>query len=739
MSHSLRSFLRPQAIAVLGASRRRGTLGGELFHNLINCGFPGPIYPVNPKAEAVHGVAAYPDLLAVPGPVELAIVAVPAAGVVAAAEQCERKGVRALLVISAGFAEAGYTERQRALVEVCRRSGMRLIGPNCLGIVNTDPAGPLNATFAPRTPPPGNIGFLSQSGALGLAIIEYAQRLELGLSSFVSVGNKADVSSNDLLEYWEADAATSVILLYLESFGNPRKFARLAPRVARRKPIVAVKSGRSGAGARATASHTGALLAASDAVVEALFRQAGVIRTDTLEELFDVAMVLANQPLPRGRRVGILSNAGGPGILCADACEAAGLSVPLLPQATQSRLREILGPNAGVANPVDMIASASPENYRRVMGALGESGACDALVAIFVPPLVTGGEEVAQAIWEGASGLPAELPAVAVFMSSQGMPAELAGRGLAANSPAGARAGGAVSRPRLRVPAFTFPEAAARALARVADHAEWREQPAGEAVRPCGIARERAAAILAAAEARAAEWLTADDLRELLACYGLTLPWQAVARTGDEAAQLAVQQEGALALKGIAPGATHKSDLGLVRLGLAGAGAVRQAAGEMAERARQGGLELTGFLVQAMAEPGVEMMSGFVQDPIFGPVLVCGLGGKAVELLRDISLRLAPIGARDAAAMVRALRTFPLLTGFRGAPTVDLAALEDALLRLGALAADFPAIVEMDCNPIVVHERGASIVDARARLRQGAGGDASPAAAERHDVPVASG
>src|SRR6266540_3625820 len=322
---AMRRVLAPRSVAVIGASRRRGTVGGELFHNLLAAGFAGPVYPVNPKATSVQSVAAYPTVDEVPGPVDLAVLAVPAAAVVPVARACAAKGVGALVVLSAGFAESGPegVERQRDLLAVCRQAGMRLVGPNCLGVINTNPAVRLDATFGPTLPARGRVGFGSQSGALGLAIVDYANDLGLGLSSFVAMGNKADVSGNDLLGYWQDDPDTDMVLLYLESFGNPRKFAHFASRLARTKPIVAVKSGRSVAGARATSSHTGALLAASDVTVDALFRQAGVIRTDTLSELFDVAKLLATQPAPAGRRVAIVTNAGGPGILCADACEVA--------------------------------------------------------------------------------------------------------------------------------------------------------------------------------------------------------------------------------------------------------------------------------------------------------------------------------------------------------------------------------------------------------------------------------
>ncbi|HYY78607.1 MAG TPA: GNAT family N-acetyltransferase, partial [Actinomycetes bacterium] len=428
---ALQTVLAPGSVAVLGASRTRGTVGGELFHNLVTGGFSGPVYPVNPKAPVVQSVLAYPTVAEVPGPVDLAVVVVPAGGVVQAARQCAAKGVRALVVISAGFAETGPegVERQAELLRVCREAGMRLIGPNCLGVVDTNPEVRLNATFGPIAPVRGRVGFLSQSGALGLAVVDYANALGLGLSSFVSVGNKADISGNDLLDYWEQDADTAVVLLYLESFGNPRKFARVARRVARSKPIVAVKSGRSVAGARASSSHTGALLAGSDVTVDALFRQAGVIRTDTLAELFDVASLLANQPRPAGRRVGIVTNAGGPGILCADACEAGGLQVVELSAGLRRALAEGLPAAAATANPVDMLASAPAAHYRRAVELVAGSGEVDAVIVIFIPPLLTEPAEVARAVREAAEAAGGSVPVLAVLMSTSDRPAELVASG----------------------------------------------------------------------------------------------------------------------------------------------------------------------------------------------------------------------------------------------------------------------------------------------------------------------
>ncbi len=428
---ALHSFLQPRSVAVVGASRRRRTIGGELWHNLIAGGFTGEAHAVNDKARTVQGRRAYRSIARVPGPVDMAVIAIPAERVAGVARECAAAGVRALLVISGGFGEAGPAgeERQRELLRICRESGMRLVGPNCLGVLNNAPGIRLNATFAAGSPRAGRIGFVSQSGGLGIAMIEGAGRLGLGLSSFVSVGDKADISGNDLLQYWEHDEGTDVVLLYLESFGNPRRFARIARRVSARKPIVAVKSGRSAAGARAGASHTGALVSSSDVTVDALFEQAGVIRTDTVHELFDVAALLSAQPAPRGARVAIVTNAGGPGILCADACQAAGLDVVELSARVRKRLARFLDPQASLGNPIDMIAGAPAESYRHTIDTLVREQACDAILAIFVPPLVTDPHDAAREIRAAAADAHG-VTIAAVFMTGEAMPDELTGEAM---------------------------------------------------------------------------------------------------------------------------------------------------------------------------------------------------------------------------------------------------------------------------------------------------------------------
>ncbi len=693
---AVRSVLAPSAVAVIGASRRRGSVGGEILHNLVASGFQGVVYPINPAAVAIQSMPAYPSLREVPGPVEMAVIAVPAAGVVDAARDCGAAGVRSLVVISAGFAESGAAgiARQRELLEVCREHGMRLVGPNCLGVLNTAPGVGLNATFMPRTPNRGRVGFLSQSGGLGIAIVDAANRLQLGLSAFVSVGNKADLSGNDFIQYWEQDENTDVILMYLESFGNARKFARIARRVGRSKPIVAVKSGRSAAGARASSSHTGALLAASDVTVDALFRQAGVIRTDTLGELFDVAALLSSQQPPRGTRVAIVSNAGGPGILCADACAASGLEVADLGAHVRTLLRRFLPGEAAVGNPIDMIATASAADFRHAIEVVGRSGAVDAIIAIFVPPLVTEAVDVAAAITRAVERVPPELAVLAVFMAQESVELRRDGRPMAV---------------------YTFPEDAARALGHAARYGAWRAAPAGEIPHFPDARPDEAAAVIARALGGGGGWLDAADVAQLLDCYGVRMPaWR---RADDAAAaeRAAVELGGRVALKALAPGLVHKSDAGGVRIGLRPAAVGREAA-RMGARIDRAGYSIDGFLVQEMAPEGVELIVGVVQDRQFGPLLACGAGGTSTELLGDVSVRLTPLSVADAREMLRSLRLFPLLDGYRGAPRCDVEGLEELLLRVSALVEAHPEVAEMDLNPVVALPDGPIAVDARVRV-----------------------
>ncbi len=697
---SLQPLLRPRSIAVIGASRKRGGISGEVFHNLLSFGFNGPVYPVNPNSPVVQSIAAYASARDLPAAVDLAVIVVPASEVLEAARDCIARGARGLLVISSGFGETGAAgnAQQDELAALCRQSGVRLVGPNCMGIINTHPGIRLNATFAPQLPPAGNVGFYTQSGALGLAIFEYAQRLGLGLSSFVSIGNKADVSGNDLLQYWETDPATDVILMYLESFGNPRKFRQIARRISRSKPIIAIKSGRTQAGARATFSHTGALLAGADRMVDALFRQTGVIRTDTLEEMFDLATLLSSQPLPTGRRVGIITNAGGPGILCADACAAEGLEIPELNPDLAHVLRGFLPVHAAVGNPVDMVASAPPEHYKKVIELMGSDPSLDALIVIFVPPLAIKDEDVAQAIVEAVRALPRPKPILSVFMSARGVPSLL-------------------QQPKNRIPSYGFPESAAQALARVTKYAEWKPGAPETVTRPSGLCATEARTLIEQALAAGVEVLPPGEVNELLACYGITMPRQGMAGNKLEAIRLAQELATPVAIKAIAPDVQHKTDADGVRLNLRGELAVSEAVEAMASTLTAHGHTPQGYLVQAMAPAGVEMIVGIVHDPQFGPILACGAGGVAVEVMKDVAVRLTPVSHDEAGELVRGLRIYPLLTGFRGAPMMDVKSLQELIVRVSFMAEDLPEIAELDCNPVIVHPQGAVVVDARVRLR----------------------
>lgn len=687
---SMRAVFAPQSIAVIGASRKPGNLGHEIVHNLRTTGFQGALYVVNPSASEVDSVPSFPSLSAIPGPVELAVIAVPAALVERALDDCIGKGVAAVVVISAGFAETGEEGRRQeaALLAKIRRAGIRMVGPNCMGVLNTDPAVQMQATFAAVYPPAGNVAMSSQSGALGLAVLDYARSLNIGFSTFISVGNKADVSGNDLIQYWAEDPKTDVILLYLESFGNPRKFGEIARRVGRTKPIVAVKAGRSAGGAKAASSHTGAL-ATSDAIVDDLFRQSGIIRTGTLEEMFDVAALLANQPLPRGRRVAILTNAGGPGILAADACEASGLQLAPFSEETVTALRSFLPAAASVGNPVDMIASASPEQYRRSLELLIADPAVDAVVVIYIPVLPTHAVDVAAAIREGSQQAGAKT-VLATFMSAAGVPVRLA-----------------------PVPAFPFPERAVNALAQATRYGEWKARPAGQTVELPGIDEVRLREIVDRSCRRGGGWLDPLDVADMLRVIGIGSPQTMLVRTSEEAVSAAASLGFPVVLKAQGPALLHKTEVGGVRLGLQHEYAVAAAFDDLAATL---GDRMTGAIVQPMVSGGVEMMLGATFQPTFGHVIACGAGGTLVELLADVAFRVQPLTDVDAMDLVESVRCSKLLDGFRGARPSDKAALHDAILRLSQLLDICPEIREIDLNPLKVLDRGVCALDARIRV-----------------------
>lgn len=697
--HSLDPILRPHSIAVVGASRRTGSIGNAILRHLIEGGFSGPVFPVNPSANSVAAVPAFASVKDLPIAPDLAFIVVPKELALDAVRACGEKGVRGLVVITAGFREVGGAgiELEDRLADTIREFGMRMVGPNCMGVLNTSPAVSMNGTFAPHMPPAGPIAFMSQSGAMGMTILDYASEYGIGISQFVSVGNKTDVSGNALTEYWRDDDEVGVILMYLESFGSPRTFVRLARETTRRKPILVVKAGRSEAGAKAASSHTGAL-AQVDIATDALLAQCGVQRADSVEELFDAAVAFSKAPLPRGNRVAILTNAGGPGIIIADACEARGFDVAPLSEASQKKLRAILPAEASFSNPVDMIASASPEQVERATRIILADEGIDALIASYVP-LALEAPLVARAIRDGAEG--SDKPVMAVLMSKRGLPQGMAEL---SDSP---------------IPAYRFPESAARALGSMLKYSMWQERPE-EFVRTFEVDSARVAGIIETALAEGRERLTLIEGFEVLEAYGIPVaPW-AVAHTADEAVEAAEAMGWPVVLKPVSAAILHKTEAGAVRLDLESAEDVREACQFLEELLQQAGAEACeeGILVQRMLEGGRETIVGMTWEPRFGPIVMVGLGGVYVEVLKDVAFRVQPVSGEDAREMIRSLRGYRILEGVRGEPAVDLDLLAEVVERTSQLVGEHPEIREMDINPFLAFpaaERCAA-VDARFRV-----------------------
>jgi acetyl coenzyme A synthetase (ADP forming)-like protein len=692
---------------VVGASRKPLSIGYRILEGLVRNNFAGPIYPVNPAAEELLGRRVYARVDEIADAVDLAVIVVPSKRVMEVVDQCALKQVRALVVISAGFAEVGEEGRalQRQLAEKVRLGGMRMVGPNCLGVLNTHPAVRMNASFAPVFPPAGGVAMLSQSGALGIAVLALAGQKHMGMSSFVSVGNKADVSGNDLLQYWEQDPDTKVILLYLESFGNPRRFARVARRVSLSKPVIAVKGGRTSAGKRAAGSHTAAL-AASDVAVDALFEQTGVIRVNTLAEMFDLSVVLAEQSLPKGNRVAIVTNAGGPGILCADACETSGLAVPQLSEAVRRKLASYLPPEAGMVNPVDMIAGATPENYSRAVGDILQSDDVDALIALYVPVGVTNTPEIAEGIAAGvrqvrAAGI--RKPILACLMDTAGH-------------------GASLRVDQERIPTHTFPEEAARSLGKAVEYAQWRQRPQGVVLDFIDTDVEQARAVVQRELAQHGEgWLSTPGAWEVLRAVGLPVAKGGIASSAQGAAAIARAIGFPVVVKLASQKIVHKTEHGAVVLNLKDEAAVVRAFEAIQQRLVQAGQAdaMDGVLVQPMLSGGIEVMVGMFEDPSFGPLIAFGLGGVHVEILRDVSFRITPLTDLDAEHMIRDIKGAQLFEGYRGHAPADTDALKELLLRISLLVEAVPEIAELDLNPVFALEpgKGCHIVDVRIRVK----------------------
>jgi acyl-CoA synthetase (NDP forming)/RimJ/RimL family protein N-acetyltransferase len=661
-SRSIGRLLTPSSVAVVGASNDEGKLGNAVLKHLLEYGFAGPVYPVNPGARHVRGVPAYADIESIPDDVDLAVLAVPADEVAGVVEACRRKRVRGLVVISGGFGETGAEglAAERQLVATARASGMRVVGPNCLGIVNTAAGVRLNASLAPMVPGPGRVGFFAQSGALGIALLERARSRDIGLTTFVSAGNRADVSGNDLLQYWATDSATEVVLLYLESFGNPRKFARLARTVGRTKPVVAVKSGRHVA---TTPGLAGTSVTVPEQSVAALFASAGVIRVETVAQLLDVAAVLAHQPLPNGNRVAVVGNSTAMGQLVADAVLEEGLAL-------------------AHEAPVDIGVNGSPEQFRAALKEAVDDDRVDAVVAVFLPPLMAGSREFGPALREVARD--AAKPIVATFLSTEGIPAELAvldENGMPA---------------RGSVPSFATPERAVIALAKVAEYARWRRRPVGEQPELPDVDEDAGRRIVTRVlgETPHGRELTDDELIALLAAYGVPLLGTRTVLDADAAVAAAEEIGYPVVLKSTAPWLRHPPDLGGVRMDLVDAEAVRTAFAAIPSG--------DPVIVQEMAAPGVATVVEIVDDPSFGALVSFGLGGVATDLLGDRAFRTLPLTDLDAADLVRAPRAWPLLDGYRGSEPVDVPALEGLLLRVARLAEDLPEVLRLTLEPVIV-------------------------------------
>jgi acetyltransferase len=693
-------FSAPRSVAVIGASREPAKLGYGVLKNIIQYGYPGPVYPINPGAQEILGHPCYPSVLDVPGPVDLAVIVIPATHVAKALEECGQKGVRGVIIISAGFREVGGegARMERELIAIAQRYGMRIIGPNVLGVIDT--ITPINASFAAGMPDRGTIAFLSQSGALCTAILDWARSQGIGFSRFVSIGNKADVNEIDLLQEWGNDPETNVIIAYLEGITDGARFLEVARRVTKGRPVIALKSGSTGAGAKAVSSHTGTL-AGSERAYDAAFSQAGVLRANSVQDLFDYSVAFAYQPLLRDDRIAIVTNAGGPGIMATDACERSGLKLASLTAETQAFLAQHLPAASNVHNPIDVLGDALADRYALAVEAALKDPGVDGVLVILTPQVMTQIEETARAIVDVAKRY-ADLgkPIFGCFMGDLTT-----------------RAGARILNEN-RIPNYQFPERAMAAFKMMSLYRTWQRKPAGEYPRYT-VNAEKVRTIFATARREGRLALGDFEAREVLAAYGLHMPQSALARTPDEAVTIANQMGYPVVLKITSPDILHKSDIGGVKVGLSDPTAVRDAFELITYRAQKyvPGADIWGCTVQEMVGKGREVIIGMSRDPQFGPLLLFGLGGIYVEVLKDVTFRIAPVSRQEAMEMISDIRSFPLLRGVRGEKPADLEAATEAILRVSQLVTDFPEIVEIDINPLVLFEKGAVAVDMRIILQ----------------------
>lgn len=700
MSENLDSIFRPRSIAIVGTSRKEGTIGRQILHNLVTYGFNGPVYPVNPNAEYVNSIKCYPSVSAIPDQVDLAVIVIPKEFVLGVIDECSEKGVKGVVVISAGFKEIGEKgiKLERELIKKIKEYNMRLVGPNCMGVINTEPDIMMDTTFGSTLPLDGHVGFMSQSGALGNIILEYADELKIGFSKFVSMGNKADVSGNDLLMDFENDERTKIILMYLESFGNPRNFTKIARRVTKKKPIIAVKAGRTLAGAKAASSHTGALVGL-DVAVDALFDQTGVLRATSIEELFDYALAFSNQPLPAGNNVAIVTNAGGPGIIATDACVSLGLHMSEFEKETFEALKEVLPEEASVQNPVDILGDGGAERYEKSLDIVLRDKNVDSVIAIFVPPLISKTLDVAIAISEVSSKY--SKPVLGCFMGREEVLTSV--QELEKNN----------------IPAYLFPESAAKSIAGMYKYHNLINRREGD-IKAFDVDKERVKKIIDKGLEDGEGFLPPDKVGGILEAYGFEFPKSKLVKNEDEAVAFSESIGYPVVLKIVSPDVIHKVDSGGVILNLRDEKDVREGFTKMITDVKENipDVKIDGVLVQKMVTGGRETILGMTIDASFGPLVMFGLGGIYVEVLKDVSFRIAPISDLDAHEMVKSIKSYPLLSGFRGEEPVDIESIEDYIQRLSRLVEDFPEIEEMDINPFMVFEKGrcCNVLDARIKV-----------------------
>ena len=696
----LESLFTPESIAIIGASRTPGKLGYAILANVIESKYGGPIYPINPAADEILGYRVYPSLADVPGPVGLAVIVVPAKYVMDALHECAANKVGAVIVISAGFRETGREglKLERQMADIAERHNMPIVGPNCLGVIDT--IAPYNASFAVGMPRTGRIAFMSQSGALCTGVLDVALAQNIGFSRFVSLGNKAHLNELDFLRSWADDEHSSVIMAYLEGIQNGERFITDARVITKKKPVIAIKSGTTSGGSRAVSSHTGTL-AGSERAYEAAFKQAGVLRANSIGDLFDLAIAFARQPLPRGGRIAIVTNAGGPGIMATDALEKSGLRLAGLSPETQERLRQALPAAASVLNPVDVLGDAMSDRYKIAFQEVLADPNVDAMVVILTPQFMTDIKETAQALAEAAEAQPADCkkPVMACFIGEANM-----------------KEAQCLFSER-SIPNYPIPERAAAAMRAMVSQAEWVKEPLPE-FKTFEVDQAKVAEIFQQVRAEGRVQIGDAESRDILTAYGIRIPQSQLCATADEAVAAADAIGYPVVMKIASQDILHKTDVGGVRVGLESPTAVRDAFDLMVYRAQkyQPNAQIWGCLVQEMMRGGKEVITGMNRDPQFGPLVMFGLGGIYVEVLKDVSFRVAPFGPKEARQMIEEIRSFRLLKGVRGEPPADLEAVVDVLLRLSQLVTDFPEIVEMDINPLMVFEQGRGAVGVDMRL-----------------------